>query len=400
MERSDSIQTNIQWRRLGGIVAVQGSVTLAWVIYSLYLPDLLVRLGFAKELAGTLLIIEHAIEVVVEPTFGYLTDRAAFGKGTRFPWIAIGIALASAFFIALPIVALFVPAGSIWRWSFPAIAVLWASAMAMFRSPVVALLGKTTSQPNFPLAASCIVLIQQLIKAFRFAAYSLILSFGPFVTFAIGSFVFLGAGTVLRRVMPASSPPLPSENGSPISRRTLLIIAATGLGMGWSLRFLLASLGQVFAAQLGSDRVTLGMLGFNLLLAIFALPAGKLASRVGNARSMVVAAIATAILLAIIASTSVTVIVAIAIIILGFSFATVLDSMIPFVLGLVPSTRAGLGVGTFFGAFGGSISIAGLAFSGITELSLQAFLGIVCLVVVSLLVVMGRKFKRDRDCQS
>jgi Na+/melibiose symporter-like transporter len=98
------IQTQIQWRRLGGITAVQTAITLTWVIYSLYLPDLLVQLGFAKQLAATLLIIEHGLEAASEPIFGAMSDRSQQKMGTRFPWIILGVVLASAFLIALPII--------------------------------------------------------------------------------------------------------------------------------------------------------------------------------------------------------------------------------------------------------------------------------------------------------
>ena len=204
---------NIQWTKLSGIVAMQGVMTLTWVIYALYLPQLLTKLGFAKELAGTILIIEHLLEIAIEPTFGLLSDRQQISRGTRFPYITIGIILASSFFLALPIITFLLSPDSRWRWLLPILAVLWASAMAIFRSPVLALLTQVSPQPQLPLAVSCLTFIQQLVKSLRFSVYGLILSLGSLFTFAIGSFSLLITATFLRKIMPAYVPsPTPNSH--------------------------------------------------------------------------------------------------------------------------------------------------------------------------------------------
>jgi len=47
-----------------------GAITLTWVIYNLYLPQLLGQFGFPKQLAVGLLILENALAVVMEPLMG------------------------------------------------------------------------------------------------------------------------------------------------------------------------------------------------------------------------------------------------------------------------------------------------------------------------------------------
>ena len=385
-------QTQIQWRRLGGIVAVQSSITLAWVIYSLYLPDLLVQLGFAKQLAGVLLIIEHALEALIEPIFGDLSDRSQWRIGTRFPWITLGIGLASACFILLPAIALFAPPSSPWRWLFPLVAILWASAMAIFRSPVMALLRQAAPHPKLPIAASCLTLVQQLISAFRFTAYGVILSVGPMFTFAMGSFVLLGAATVLRQVTPPIQPQPSTKRLPPMSIRVLVVLVGTAVGIGWGLRFIFSVMAQVSAAQLG-EASGWGLLGFGVLLALSALPAGRLASQLGNVRIMVGGLVMTALLLAVIPSVASSPLVTIAVILMGFAFSAVLNGMAPLVLALVPGERTGLGFGAYFGAFGGAISFFGLFFSGFSGLGLQASVGAIALILASCFVVIGQQYR-------
>ena len=384
-------QTNIQWRRLWGIVAVQSSITLAWVIYSLYLPDLLVQLGFSKGLAGILLIIEHFLEVLIEPIFGGLSDHSQREIGTRFPWITFGVILASACFLALPMIAFLLSRVSVWRWIFPLTAILWASGMAMFRSPVVVLLGQVTSQSKLPIAASFLTLVQRLIGALRFTAYNFIVNLGPLFTFAIGSFVLLGAATCLRKVTPTSLPQTQSKPLPVISVFSLVTIVGTAISIGWGLRFLFTSLSQMLASHFGEANVSWGMLGFSLLLALTAPPAGQLASKMGNVRAMLAGLVTTAILLGVIASISSTVIFVMGAILMGFAFSIVLNGAVPLVLELVPKERSGLGIGIYFGSFGGAISFFSLFFARFSSLGVKVSLGAIALIIASFFIGMWLK---------
>lgn len=387
--------TKILWTRLGGIVAVQGAITLAWVIYALYLPDLLIQLGFYPELAKLLLIIENALEAFIEPIFGHFSDQSQRKIGTRLPWINLGVLLASGLFIILPIMVFFLPTINPWRWTFPILVVFWASAMAIFRSPLIALLGETASQTELPIAASFLTFIQQLISSFRFIAYSFILSFGSIFTFAIGSFVLLGAAAFLRQVTPPSIPTkLSSTTLSSIPTKILIFILGTGFSIGFSLRFIFASLSQIFASQLLKNQVSLGMLGFNILIAISAILIGKISSKIGNTKTMLAGLLTTAIILKIIPLITSNTILIIGIVLMSFFFSAVLNGMFPLVLGLISKERLGLGVGVFFGGFGAAISFFMLLFSQISTLEVQTSLGAFFLFVASLCVISTHYFKQ------
>ncbi|WLT38767.1 hypothetical protein NON20_03005 [Synechocystis sp. B12] len=60
----------VLWRRVWGIALVQGSVTLMWITYRLYLGDLLKGWGFSPEFVVGLLTFEMVLGVVMEPLFG------------------------------------------------------------------------------------------------------------------------------------------------------------------------------------------------------------------------------------------------------------------------------------------------------------------------------------------
>lgn len=350
-------QTEIRWWRVGGITAVQGSITLGWVIYNLYLPVLLVQWGFSQELAGLLLIIENALEAVIEPIAGDASDRTQQLMGTRLPFIIAGVVLASALFMALPaLVILGNPRAAI-RWLLPIIAVVWAVAMAIFRSPVLSLLTKASPQIQLPLAASCLTLIQQLIGAFRFTAYGLILSLGAPFAFALGTGVLLGAATFLRWVIPPETPsPNPSGEERQFPWRVVPFLIGTSMGVAWGVRFLMPTVAASLKPFLG-EQTPWGMLAFSVAIAIMALPAGKLATRVGNQTAMLWGIGAIAILIQLFAYCPIFVILGLGALCLSFALSLVFNGTIPFVLDRVPTQRAGLGIGCYFGGFGAAMSL-------------------------------------------
>ncbi|MDG2990939.1 MFS transporter [Candidatus Synechococcus calcipolaris G9] len=373
-----------------GLVGVQGSITLAWVIYALYLPDLLVSLGFSKSLAGLLLLVEHGLEAVIEPIFGHLSDLSQRTRGSRFPWIRLGVSLAAILFILLPLVTLIFGPDQFGRWLLPGLAVLWASVMAIFRSPVMALLGQATPRPKLPIAASGLTFIQQLVGAFRFTAYGAILSLGPVLTFAIGSGVLAGAAVILRRVTPNTPPHPRSIESLPLmSGRVAIAILGTGISLGLALRFLFASVSKLFALRLGADAVGGSLLGFSLILALSALPAGQIASRMGNSKATIIGLGSTALFLALSLMTTAKVLFILGAIALGITFSLALNGMIPFVLETTPNHRSGLGMGLYFGGFSGAIGLFDFGFAQMTDLQPIIGAGILCFILASGFVFLG-----------
>ncbi|MEO0933833.1 MAG: hypothetical protein AAFY21_08760 [Cyanobacteria bacterium J06641_2] len=192
----------VLWLQVCGLAMVQGAITLSWVIYNFYLPKLLVQFGFSKSLAISLLILENALAVFMEPLMGSLSDNKQRWVASRFPFIMFGVLLSSALFIAIPSVVTFVPPTTVFKFILPPLLVAWALAMTVFRSPVLSLLGRYAMPKSLPMAVSVLTLIGGVIGSFRIAANDLLLSFGPVITFAFGSFVLLGSATVLRFIHP------------------------------------------------------------------------------------------------------------------------------------------------------------------------------------------------------
>jgi uncharacterized membrane protein (UPF0136 family) len=180
-------------------------------------------------LAVGLLILENALAVVMEPLMGGWSDQTKRWVGSRFPFISVGVVLPSALFIAITSIAIFGKQARVEHWVLPVVLVAWALAMTVFRSPAISLLGRYAAPAELPLAASLLTLVGGVIGAFKPITNRFVLSWGTAFTFAIGSFVLLGAAVVLRSVNSRVATPDPAAN---TTGPQLLSIPALGLILG------------------------------------------------------------------------------------------------------------------------------------------------------------------------
>jgi MFS family permease len=381
---------SILWVQVWVLAGLQGAITLTWLIYNAYLPQLLTKFGFPASLAATLLIIENALAVIMEPLMGGLSDRSQRWVGTRFPFITAGVILASSLFIAIPCIVTFTPPTTVLRGVLPLALVAWALAMTIFRSPALALLAKSAMPAELPLAVSVVTLTGGVIGAFRPIANKYILSLGSIFTFSIGSFVLLAAAFVLRL---ASSPDIPNtEAKTPkIPIKNLALIFGTGCSVAWGSRLLMDALGKLLKAQLNKD-VSMLMVGIGLVIAFAYLPAGWVASKVGNRLAMM-CGVAVTILGMIMTLYMGALFPTILIIIAGFSL--IVNGVIPLVLELMPSRWVGLGIGMYFGGFSWAMSLFSAVFGQKTTPNTALFLGAAAFLVAGGCVFLTPKHAQE-----
>ena len=85
----------VRWSQVACLALLHGSIGLSWIVYALYLPQLLGSLGLAAGLAVTLLAVENALAVFLEPLFGFLSDQSFRRTATRLPFIVAGVLIAA-----------------------------------------------------------------------------------------------------------------------------------------------------------------------------------------------------------------------------------------------------------------------------------------------------------------
>ncbi|MBD2185701.1 MFS transporter [Planktothrix sp. FACHB-1355] len=393
-------QPNVLWLQVWGLAGVQGAITLTWLIYNLYLPQLLVQFGFAKELAAGLLIIENALAIAMEPLMGGISDRIKHSLGSRFPLISVGVILSSALFIAIPAVVVFRNLFDGIRWVLLLLMVGWALAMAVFRSPAISLLGKYARPAELPLAASLLTLAAGIIGAFKPIANQFVLGMGPIFSFAIGTFVLLGAAAILRRFDPPEIPQqdntlpvVPSPSLSLLS--PLLLILGTGAGVAWGSRFLMDAMPKMLKNQWQNADIPWLMFAISLFLAFAALPAGALAVKLGNQRAMLIGIGATIPLLLLMVLIPNWFIVAVTILGALAFFALIVNGVVPFALSLVPTERSGLGVGFYFGGIGLGSSLFGILFPQLASMTAVAsgIWGAIAFLVAAICIAASGKLR-------
>ena len=386
-------RSQILWRQVWGLASVQGAITLAWIIYGAYLPKLLLELGLPLSMGLKLLVIESALAVLMEPVMGGLSDRSYKWVGSRFPFVAIGIVLSSALFILIPVVVIFGSPTEVFQWLLIGVLVLWSLAMTIFRSPAIAMLGKYATPKELPLAVSVVTLVGGFTAAFRPIANSFLLNnFPPMAIFALGSFILLGAGATLRSVQMPDVPSFP-ENAEP-HRRSLLIplmlISITGTVIGGGTRFLMDVLGKLIKLQAGAENVSLIMVGVGIALALLALPAGKIATKYGNQLVLLLSLGVTGVGLLLMGLVPNLLWFAALLVIPAFS--AIVNSVIPWILNLVPSDKSGLGIGSYFGGFSAAMAIFGLVFpdtGGISPL-MSSFYGTIAFGLAAISVKIAK----------
>ena len=363
-------QHSVLWLKVWGLAAVQGAITLIWVIYNLYLKQLLTQVGFPDAFVTGLLIVENILAAVIEPVVGSSSDRLQRSIGSRFPFIAFGAVWGSALFIAMPAIVIF---GNTWqgtlRWILPFAAVAWALAMTLVRSPALSLLGRYAFATKLPQAASILTLIGAITGAMAPLANQFILQLGSAVSFAVGSLVLLGATTVLRLLDPPTSPDASVEDASfkwTLMLSRLLLITGAGIGIAIGFRSMMQTLPQILKTQVPTANPNFILAFIFVGIALTAIPSGTLATRIGNVKAMLLGLGTIAIGLLLLLLVKQVWIAGLLAFALGAAFSLVSNGTIPFALSLVPLTKAGLGTGMFFG--GGAIGLS-LFFSVFSQLS-------------------------------
>lgn len=354
---------SLLWRPVVGLAGLQGAISLAWVLYRFYLPQLLATVGLPGA-DRVVLIVGDGLAALLEPAIGGLSDRARWRLGSRYPFVVAGVLLAVLMFGVMGAAAL--GRGVIVQTLLVISLLVWAVAMAVFRSPAIALLGQYALESKLPQANSLLVLSAGLVGAVAPLARDRILAVGPAYAFGLGSLVLIAAAAVLRlagpdRVLGTSA--VAQAPRSPIRWSTAVRLFGLGAAIGWGLRLFLAIVPGALQAQLPQVTGPVVGLGLGLAVALLAVLWGAVASRVGNRRLMLAGAIALALGLPLLMIAPAGAIAWPLILLVAAAWAGLFNGGIPLAIELMPD-RVGLGIGCFFGGFSAAsalLSTLGLA---------------------------------------
>ncbi|MBE9033527.1 hypothetical protein IQ266_27755, partial [filamentous cyanobacterium LEGE 11480] len=274
------------WRPVLAMALMQGAIVMCWVVYRMYLPGLLGEFGFPKGAALVILAIEGFLAVLIEPLFGSLSDRYKTLIGLRAPFITIGVLLTAAFMTLTPAIILLGSPDSFIRWIFIAVLLIWAMAMAMFRSPMLARLGEFACQRDWPYAASVLTLVGTIAGTLALpASKQIVKGMGAWPAFTVSSIILLLSATLLNKTQPpqVALSTTATESGPQSSRKNLGLVALTGLTI---------TLGIILTRQLiglvGKEQTPALMTLFLVVQLITVLPIGWLSQKWGSLQTMIV----------------------------------------------------------------------------------------------------------------
>lgn len=349
----------VLWAPVFALAALCGSVTLSWAVYQAHLPGLLTQFGVSAEYGTSVGIIATSLAIALDPLMGRLADRTEWRRGKRFPLISCGVMLASAGFIVIPLVAgLMKNPGGNGRWVLPGLLLAWAIAITLVRSPALALMRRYASPRQLPRAASVLTLSIAMMAALSLAADEWIKTLGAPITFTIAATALLLSTAWLRsHSLPITAPKTDTPNGDtsglihPTPLLPLGFIFGLGLFMTLALRLIANGFSSLLTVQLPFNLPPIGWVLISL--AIAAIPAGSLAMRLNNRKTMLLGLGLTAASLGL-SAISVDLVeanqrLAIALsILLGIALSLVVNGILPLILSSVPSRNAGFATGTFF----------------------------------------------------
>lgn len=381
------------WQPVLAMALMQGAIVLCWIVYRMYIPDLLGQFGFPKDSSVIILAIEGFLAVLIEPLFGSLSDRQKTLWGLKGPFVTIGVLLSAGLLIILPAIVLLGNPDSFIRWLFVALVILWAMAMAMFRSPMLARLGEFACQRDWAYAASVLTLVGTLAGTLALpASKQIVKGLGAGPAFAISSIILLLSATLLNRAQTTQVrlPAITADEHQPAARN-LFLVALTGCTI---------TMGVILTQQLiglvGKAQTPMLMTLFLAVQLITVLPIGLAAKRWGNLQTMLggLGLLSIGFSMLILPG-----IQAVAVLLLGVGMSCVGVGTIPFALSMVPLSRGGLGIGFYFGG----AALAGALFNVFMSVARQLPLfpgwavGLVSLAISMVALWIGRSMVVKQD---
>lgn len=277
--------TRLRWKQLASLAALYASITIGWIAYQNYQPQLLVRFQFL-DFAFALAVAQAVILVVTPLVAGRMGDRYRLKSGHRLPIIASGISIAAMVFMAVAFTLLTNP-GELFRWVLPVLIILWLISMSVFTSPALSTLELFAPVDKLPYAAALLTITGNIVYSLEPIIVDLINLAGAPATFAAGGVAVSVSGYALKRNSlslfreSGDREPGIAQKAGPSPYRFIFLL---GLATGLIVAVLFYWVPGVFTAVRGGDpddgRVFVS--GMLLVSALLSWPLGHTVNRYGT----------------------------------------------------------------------------------------------------------------------
>jgi MFS family permease len=135
-------------QRAAGILAVvQFFFFTTWIVYVVYLGELLDKVGFGRTLLPTIILADQILFAFADAAMGAWADRIERGLRRLAPFVVAVNLLSCALFVSMPWLA---GAGAVGQVPFLVAIGLWVVTTSVLRAPAFALLSKHAARPALP----------------------------------------------------------------------------------------------------------------------------------------------------------------------------------------------------------------------------------------------------------
>ena len=267
---------------------VQFLFAATWIVYVIYLPQLVAQAGLPREAVAWILMFDQLVFVFADYACGVAADRAAKVVGRVGIAVAVATLLSCAAFVALPHVA---PQGS--ALVFIGLIAVWAVTSSALRAPPLALVGRYAAKPTQPLLLACTLIGLGVANAFGPYLGLTLRDIDPRLPFALSSgalaLVTIGMVIAERRLRSASA--APAAAAEPVVRPVtdkavseptpLFALAALFAAMAFQVHVFIDS-GPLYVAKASAAALPtllpIFWVGFNIAMFPFALAARRWAA--------------------------------------------------------------------------------------------------------------------------
>jgi len=144
-------------------------VSVLWSVYNGFMPIFLKAYGLPLAVVGFVMTLDNIIGIFIQPYVGQLSDHTRTRLGRRLPYILVGTPVAAAFFALAPVIYQVLPRATAGLALLMGAIIIMNIAMAIFRTPVVALMPDITPSEHRSKANGVINLMGGIGTTMAFA---------------------------------------------------------------------------------------------------------------------------------------------------------------------------------------------------------------------------------------
>ncbi len=338
-------------------------VSILWAIHDSYVPIFLGKdFALNASVVGTILTVNTIIVFLIQPGIGSLSDRARTRIGRRMPFIISFAPLAAIGFAILP---LLVQPNLLWV--FVVVLVLTIIALALFRTPVIALMPDITPSPFRSQANGLINLMGGIGAIIAFAGGAALFKLNPAYPFWAAAILLVSAvGIVFWNIKeppdstthavetrPGLLASLKKILGESDKSALLLLLAIFTWFVGYNAVSKFFTLYGVMGLGLEASQASFLLTFLALMFVIFAVPSGYIAAKFGRRRTILVGIAILGLLMALVRILPVSMLTSgvtlpLILAFAGIGWALININSLPMVVDIAPQTELATYTGLYY----------------------------------------------------